>query len=203
MDQQAFKKAFPTIVSYCSSIGIDLRVDRIPVVPAAHYQCDGIVVDKQARTSITNLYASGECADTGLHGANRLASNSLLEALVFSHQASLAVLEEYNDIAEPEIPQHKKSTTSKIEANDEIIQSLRQRLNEIMTYDLLHCSGKGEKKDAIKMLSQLNRMLKANSGFDTGTPAFYELRNMIQTALLVLEHALENSSMKRKFQGAL
>ncbi len=89
---------FPKVYARCLDLGIDISRDQIPVVPSAHYSCGGIKVDKDACSSIKHLYASGECAATGLHGANRLASNSLLESLVFSHRAAQHTIEKINQI---------------------------------------------------------------------------------------------------------
>ncbi|MCY2688663.1 L-aspartate oxidase [Salinimicrobium sp. TH3] len=197
LDLSNFSKKFPTIITYCNSIGLDLATDLIPVVPAAHYQCGGIEVDQKARTSVKQLYASGECAHTGLHGANRLASNSLLEALVYSHEASKIVLQELDLIPPPQLHQQKVLLNCEAEADDEIIASLRMRLNEIMDYDLLHSVSKREKSEALEQLQYLQDMLENYPQFNSGTVPFFELRNMVQTAMLILNDAIDQSLSKK------
>ncbi|MEV6070771.1 L-aspartate oxidase [Nocardia sp. NPDC052001] len=90
---EGFPERFPTITASCAAAGIDPRVDLIPVAPAAHYQCGGVVTDTHGRTAVPGLYAAGEVARTGLHGANRLASNSLLEGLVVGGRVGVAAAE--------------------------------------------------------------------------------------------------------------
>ncbi|MDA9563961.1 FAD-binding protein, partial [Flavobacteriales bacterium] len=98
IDQREFQKHFPNISKKCFSIGVDVSRDWIPVVPAVHYSCGGVVVDHNGETEISNLYTSGETSRTGLHGANRLASNSLLEALVYSSRSFEKVKSVLGDI---------------------------------------------------------------------------------------------------------
>src|SRR5476651_1191470 len=93
---------FPNIYAKCLDIGIDMTTDMIPVAPACHYMCGGVMVDYSGRSSILRLYACGECSSTGLHGANRLASNSLLEALVFAHRIYKDSMSKFENIEIPE-----------------------------------------------------------------------------------------------------
>ncbi|MCZ7555531.1 MAG: L-aspartate oxidase [Bacteroidia bacterium] len=92
LDAGEVHKAFPSISARCKEVNLDLARDYIPVVPAAHYTCGGVITDDYGRSDLKGLFVCGEAAMTGLHGANRLASNSLLEALVFAHRAALATL---------------------------------------------------------------------------------------------------------------
>jgi L-aspartate oxidase len=116
------REHFPTIYSKCLEFGFDITKDSIPIVPAAHYTCGGVMTDLKGRTDISNLYAIGETAFTGLHGANRMASNSLLECLVFAKAASQDISERLHDIPmPPALPQWDESRVT--ESNEEVVVS--------------------------------------------------------------------------------
>lgn len=114
------QKHFPTIYSQCLELDIDISQQPIPVVPAAHYTCGGVLTDRNARTDIPGLYAIGEVACTGLHGANRMASNSLLECLVFAEQANQDIRRQYASLPEPpELPVWDESQVS--DSDEEVV----------------------------------------------------------------------------------
>ncbi|WP_286829071.1 MULTISPECIES: L-aspartate oxidase [Kordiimonas] len=110
---------FPTIYRHCLTLGIDITKDWIPVVPAAHYTCGGIHVDMHARTGLDRLYAAGECSHTGLHGANRMASNSLLECLVLGNAAADDILDKIDDL--PSAAMARDWDESQVSDSDEMV----------------------------------------------------------------------------------
>src|SRR5215470_7997358 len=127
MGKEKFLEHFPNIYQKCLSIGIDITKNMIPVAPAAHYSCGGIKTDVWGRSSINNLYACGECASTGLHGANRLASNSLLEGLVFAHRCATDTAEKVSNIKfKTHIPDWDAEGTSQPQEMILITQSLKE-----------------------------------------------------------------------------
>ena len=124
LDAGFLKERFPNIYGRCLSLGIDITKDPIPVVPAAHYMCGGIITDSSGQTTIRNLYALGECACTGLHGANRLASNSLLEAMVFAHAAAedcTRQIGSWRNRTLPDVPDCSAKVADQSSGNNEMV----------------------------------------------------------------------------------
>jgi L-aspartate oxidase len=193
LDKEELIKNFPRIYAKCLSIGIDITHDMIPVVPSAHYTCGGIKVDKFARSSIRHLYASGECASTGLHGANRLASNSLLESAVFSHRASLDAVENITSISFcDEVPDWDASGTVLNEELILITQSLKE-LRALMSSYVGIVRSNLRLKRALDRLQIIYRETEELYDKSILTVNICELRNMINVAYLVIKMA-----MKRK-----
>jgi L-aspartate oxidase len=127
LDAEGLKDHFPNVYEHCMERGIDISKDLIPVVPAAHYSCGGIKVNKNGESNISRLYALGEASSTGLHGANRLASNSLIEAAVFSHRASIDAGTRLNDLKfEEKVPDWDYKGTTHLEEMVLVTQNYRE-----------------------------------------------------------------------------
>jgi L-aspartate oxidase len=188
-DINSFKAHFPTIYNKCSENGIDVSKNYIPVRPAAHYLCGGILVDIDAQTTIKNLFASGESACTGLHGANRLASNSLLEALVFSHQAYLKTIELLPNInLKPHLPDWNIEGTKDAEENI-LIEETKNEIQSIMSnYVGIVRSNERLKRaaDRLKLIYEESESLYRRSKI---SQSLIELRNMRSIAYLIIKQA--------------
>ncbi len=189
ISEREIMQHFPTIYAKCLSVGINVLKEMIPVVPAAHYICGGVKTDEFGRTSIRNLYASGEVASTGLHGANRLASNSLLESLVFSHRAGLDAIDMATQTAyEDSIPDWNAEGTVLNEEMILVTQS-RKELQSIMSnYVGIVRSDIRLKRalDRLKIISEETEELYDRSVISVD---ICELRNMIKVAHLIIKFA--------------
>ena len=171
--------------------------DMIPVVPACHYLCGGISVDENGKSSINYLYACGECTCTGLHGANRLASNSLLEAMVFAHRIHDDIIQNIDDIAFQEgLPGWNAKGTTKPKEMVLITQSWKE-LKEIMS------SYVGIVRSDVRLKRAFDRLLllyKETEALYTETsisPQLCELRNLITIGYLVTRSAM----MRKESRG--
>lgn len=189
MDLEKFIHHFPTIYEKCLGIGIDVSKHIIPVAPAAHYSCGGIKTDEWGRTSINNLYAAGECASTGLHGANRLASNSLLEAMVFGHRCYQDAVKKINTISFMEnVPDWNASGTTHPKEMILITQSLKELQLLMSDYvGIVRTNTRLER--AMKRLDLLWNETEGLYETTTVSPQLCELRNMITVAYLVVKCA--------------
>jgi L-aspartate oxidase len=189
MDQEKFIHHFPNIYEKCKSIGIDVMKGMIPVAPAAHYSCGGIKTDEMGRTSIRNLYATGECASSGLHGANRLASNSLLEAMVFSHRSFLDVVKKADEIKiNTAIPDWNAAGTTAPKEMILITQSLKE-LQWLMTDYVGIVRTDMRLQRASRRLDLLHEETESLYQKTVVSPQLCELRNMITVSYLVVKGA--------------
>lgn len=189
-DADETKSHFPTIYEHCLNEGIDITKDYIPVVPAAHYLCGGITVDMNGRTSIKRLYAAGECSRTGLHGANRLASNSLLEAVVYSDAAakhSVKDLDKYD--YQTNIPVWNDEGTSLPEEMILITQSVRE-VGEIMSNYVGIVRSNLRLQRALMRLNILFRETEDLFARSVVSTEICELRNIIKVGYLVIKQAM-------------
>jgi len=184
------EKRFPGIVSELKKHNLSIQHHLIPVVPSAHYQCGGVHVNKQAQTNIPNLYAVGEVACTGLHGANRLASNSLLEALVFSYNAarsiaiSLACPQKYSNLL--------SSKTEKVErhVNNNYVSNHVTNLKKIMS-SAFFSSEENSISKALEYIALISNKAEEEIRSKCYSGKLLLLRNLFQTAHLILSDKLE------------
>ncbi len=192
LDPEMVSKRFPTIMSVCADYGIDIPKDRIPVRPAVHYIMGGVATDLNAATTLRNLYAAGEVAFTGVHGANRLASNSLLEGLVFGHRAGMADPEPARPF---ETVQLEKTLESKGARLD--IEDLSQSLKALTWRNL------GVFRNAMR-LTETVETIKAWSRYVLAEqfhmrPGF-EVQNMLTTAHVIAVSALQRTESRGAHQ---
>jgi L-aspartate oxidase len=199
LDQKELKNRFPNIIRKCESVGIDTSSDMIPVAPAAHYLCGGVYTDINGLSTIQNLYCCGEAACTGLHGANRLASNSLLESLVFAHRCFISLKEKIRDLdIRNNIPDWiAKGTTEPKERI--LIRHNRIELKNIMqNYVGLVRSDERLKRslNRLEILYQETETLYRESVL---SPQLCELRNMINVAYLIVKQSMEQKENRGTF----
>jgi L-aspartate oxidase len=189
MDKTKLMEHFPNIYEKCRSIGIDMATQLIPVAPAAHYSCGGIKVDEWGRTSIINLYACGECSSTGLHGANRLASNSLLEALVFSHRCYLDTVQQAKQISfRDNIPDWNAEGTTEPDEMILITQSLKE-LQLVMSDYVGIVRTFTRLQRAMKRLDLLHEEIESLYETTAVSPQLCEVRNLITVGYLIVKEA--------------
>src|SRR5574344_1172232 len=195
-DAQETIHHFPNIYAKCMSIGIDITKDYIPVAPSAHYMCGGIKVDLDGQSSIKRLYAVGECSCTGLHGGNRLASNSLIEAIVYADAAArhaLSVIDRYE--FNEDIPEWNAEGTMNNEERILITQSMKE-VNQIME------SYVGIVRSNLRLIRAWNRLDILYEETERlfkhckASRELCELRNMINIGYLITRQAMERKESR-------
>lgn len=190
-------KHFPNILQTCLSRGIDIRTDYIPVAPAAHYLCGGIDVDLDSHTSVHRLYACGECSNTGLHGANRLASNSLLEATVFAHNCFEHISLFIDDASSTLCVPSDQANTPVADDIAALAQS-RVRLQGIMSRHAGIVRGNKGLRVALEEIKKLETVCAVDAQ-GIHRAEWYELRNLLACAKLVVQQSLMRAENKGGF----
>lgn len=181
---------FPTIYAKCLEIGLNITKEMIPIRPAAHYQCGGIAVDKKGESSIHNLFAAGECSATGLHGGNRLASNSLLEAVVYAHNSAMEAIERAKNVS---ICQQVPDWNSEgMVFNEEmvLITQTRKELQEIMSNYVGIVRSDLRLQRAFNRLNLIFRETDDLYNRSVVTEELTELRNLIACSYLITKQAM-------------
>ena len=187
---------FPTIDEKLSGLGIDMTSEPIPVVPAQHYTCGGVIVDLAARTDLPGLWAAGECTESGLHGANRLASNSLLECFVFGEAAARDILARW-DALEP-VPEIRPWDESRVTDSDEEVV-IKQNWTEIRRFmwnyvGIVRTTKRLER--AANRIAMMRQEVEEYYGSFRVTTDLIELRNLLEAAGLIVESALRRKESR-------
>jgi len=201
LDAAEFEKHFPNILAKCLSQGIDPRHQFIPVVPAMHYLMGGIEVDSKGYSSVYNLFACGESSRTGLHGANRLASNSLLEALVFGNRIADEIIENRRDIVFPEdleIPEWDEEGT--MVPKEKVLISHNRRTIQYIMSDLVAIVRSDERLE--KALDHLDYLYQdTEKAYEKSklSPQICELRNLNTIAYLIVKQSMARKENKGAF----
>lgn len=203
MDQEKFKEHFPNIYQKCLNEGIDPFKQLIPVVPACHYLMGGIDIDMDGQSSINNLFAVGECTNSGLHGANRLASNSLLEGVVFGHNAALKTVEllrinEFNFDDLKAVPEWNEEGMKMMDEMV-LVSYLRRQLQEMMS-DLVSIVRSNERLAlAKKKQREIYEAVTELYNYSIMSPQLSELRNLVNISYLIIKHSLAMKENKGAF----
>jgi L-aspartate oxidase len=180
---------FPTIYAKCKEFGIDITNTPIPVVPAAHYTCGGVITDQEAKTDVPNLFAIGETSYTGLHGANRMASNSLLECLVYAQQAANAINRELAASEFPyQVPPWDESRVT--DSDEEVVVSHNWNELRHFMWDYVGIVRSNKRlQRAKRRVNLLRHEIKEYYGNFRVTNDLLELRNLVEVARLIVESA--------------
>ncbi|MDO5074646.1 MAG: L-aspartate oxidase [Bacteroidales bacterium] len=195
-DPEETRRHFPNIYAKCLSLGLDITRQMIPVAPAAHYMCGGIKVDLDGQSSIDRLYAIGECACTGLHGGNRLASNSLTEAVVYAEAAAQHSLERIDNCQlRTDVPEWNDEGTL---SNDErvLITQAEREVGQIMSAYVGIVRSDLRLRRAWARLDQLYIETEELFKRASATPELCELRNMINVGYLITRWAIERKESR-------